>query len=194
MLASASPRRREILSRLGLSFRQFSPSILEIGPDLARLDARRLVETLALRKAASYSPAGPEPHLVIGCDTLVFLGNETLGKPESRDRARDYLLRLSSREHLVMSGLAVRHIRTDRERVLSDTATTRVRFRALSRDEIDAYLDGDEWVDKAGAYAIQGAAGNFVEAIQGDYDNVVGLPVSLLDCLVGRLGLQLLPR
>jgi septum formation protein len=169
VLASSSPQRRAILEGLGVGFEVAVPAVEEA----AEGDPRTLVLENAVRKARSV-PASATP--VLGADTLVALGEHGLGKPRDESEAREYLTALSGRDHEVHSGLAL--LGPDGERVA--TATTRVRFRALSQPHLDWYLGSGEWRERAGGYAIQGRGAALVEQIEGDYWNVVGLPVSLL--------------
>ena len=127
----------------------------------------------ALRKARSLRATSAT---VLGVDTLVALGARTLGKPSDEGEAREFLTELSGREHEVHSGLALRGPAGER----AERATTRVRFRALAQAELDWYLASGEWRERAGGYAIQARGAALVERIEGDYSNVVGLPVSLL--------------
>lgn len=167
ILASRSPQRRAILEQLGIDFRVEAPEVEE----LREGDPRRLVAENARRKAAAVSGVR-----VLGVDTAVVLDGRAFGKPRDPAEAETFLRRLSGRTHEVMSGIALRDGRDER----SDVAVTRVRFRLLEQGDIDWYLDGGEWADRAGGYAIQGQGAALVEAIEGDYWNVVGLPVAAL--------------
>ena len=167
ILASRSPQRRAILEQLGVDFRVEAPEVEE----LAAGDPRRLVAENARRKAAAV-----EGTRVLGVDTAVVLDGRALGKPRDAAEAETFLRRLSGRTHEVMSGIALREGRDER----SDVAVTRVRFRLLEQGDLDWYLAGDEWRERAGGYAIQGQGAALVEAIEGDYWNVVGLPVAAL--------------
>lgn len=172
VLASGSPRRRDLLRRLGLDFRvrptdadETWPEELEVGP---------AAEAVALRKAEAAEAPGA---LVLAADTVVVLDGEVLGKPADADDARQSLRRLSGRTHVVVTGLA---LRLD-DRTATAHETTHVTFAPLSEAEIDAYVRTGSPLDKAGAYGIQDDAGAlFVERIEGDYFNVVGLPVRRL--------------
>ena len=127
--------------------------------------------------------------IIIGADTLVSLDEHVLGKPHSRSDAREMLVLLSGKEHLVLTGLCILDTQTDES--AEAVEETFVRFRELSEQEIDSYLDTGEWEDKAGAYAIQGRGALFVEAISGDYFNVMGLPLCRLGLLLKELGVEL---
>jgi septum formation protein len=177
ILASRSPQRRAILEQLGVAFRVEAPDVEE----LTEGDPRRLVRENALRKARAVGAAG---ELVLGADTAVVLDGRAFGKPRDRAEAETFLRRLSGRTHEVMSGIAVREP-NGAER--SDVAVTKVRFRRLEPPDLDWYLASGEWSDRAGAYAIQGRGAALVEEIEGDYWNVVGLPVAALLRLVPGL-------
>ena len=181
ILASRSPQRRAILEQLGVEFRVEAPEVEE----LATGEPRRLVRENALRKARAVY-AGEER--VLGADTAVVLDGRVFGKPRDEAEAETFLRRLSGRTHEVMSGIALREP-GGAER--SDVAVTRVRFRRLEPPNLAWYLATGEWSERAGAYAIQGRGAALVEEIEGDYWNVVGLPVAALlrlvpDLLAGR--------
>ena len=168
ILASGSPQRRAILEQLGIEFRVEVPEVEE----LTEGDPRELVVDNALRKARAV--AG---ELVLGVDTEVVLGGHVLGKPaDERDAARS-LRALSGGVHEVMSGIA---LRDEAMREGTDVVVSRVRFRSLSSRELDWYLGTGEWQGRAGGYAIQARGAALVEEIEGDYLNVVGLPVAAL--------------
>jgi septum formation protein len=167
VLASRSPRRRAILDQLGVEFRVEPPEVEE----LSEGDPRELVRENALRKARAV-----DGERVLGVDTAVVLDGRSFGKPRDAAEAERFLRELSGRDHEVMSGIAIRE--GDLEG--SAVAVTRVRFRELDERTIDWYLSRGEWGDCAGGYAIQGKGAALVEEIEGDYWNVVGLPVPLL--------------
>jgi len=146
-------------------------------------------------EGAAVPSAAPRPHFILGADTIVVVDGGVLGKPGDRAEARRMLALLSGRSHLVITGVALmREDVSGERRCVVGSAETEVWFRALRPVQLDAYLDGGEWADKAGAYGIQGAAGLFVERIEGEYANVVGLPLSLMVMLCARLGFDLLGR
>jgi len=177
ILASNSPRRREILKNMGLIFTSVSPAI-EDEESYLRADAvRDSIVELSEAKASSVASKYPES-LIIGSDTLVFSEGEILGKPRDRADALAMLKKLSGRIHTVYTGLSLLY--PSDCYIISECAETKVRFRSISDEEIDSYLDLEEYGDKAGAYAIQGRAMNFVEEINGCFYNVMGLPVSAL--------------
>ncbi len=181
ILASRSPQRRAILEQLGVAFRVEAPAVEE----LTEGDPRRLVRENALRKARAVAARGER---VLGADTAVVLDGRVFGKPRDEREAETFLRRLSGRTHEVMSGIAVREpVGAER----TDVAVTRVRFLRLEAPELAWYLTTGEWRERAGAYAIQGRGAALVEEIEGDYWNVVGLPVAGLlrlipDLLGGR--------
>ena len=190
LLASSSPRRQEFLRALGIPFRSFSPEVdetLREGED--PFDA---AERLARAKASAAPRGGGEGEspLVVAADTLVVLEGRALGKPAGRAEARAMLRALSGRRHEVVTGVALL-----REGLLvSGRDVTEVLFTPLDDATIERYVETGEADDKAGAYALQGIAGYFVESIEGSPSNVVGLPVRLLYTLAARMGIDLLPR
>jgi len=189
LLASSSPRRRELLIAAGIPFETVSTDAVE--EDIGT-DPRRLAEQNALRKArGARLPAGLHTKVfVLGADTVVVVGGRILGKPGDAGEAGDMLRRLSAVEHHVVTGVALIELGVDGEvaRELVGASVTAVRFRSLSVGEIDAYLLSEEWRGKAGAYAIQGLASLFAEGIEGDHSNIVGLPLSLLGELLREAG------
>ena len=177
ILASASPRRKEILQALGVAFticpakgeeKSDKTDPCELVEDLARHKGKEVY--LRLKEEGKLTP----DDLILSCDTVVALDGEILGKPKDLTDARRMLSELSGREHMVASGIC---LTTADGRQLSSFDTTFVRFFKVSEDEIDAYLASEKVLDKAGAYAIQGGASRFVKSIRGDYLNVVGLPL-----------------
>lgn len=169
ILASRSPQRRAILDQLGIAFTVAEPCYEEIDPPGAL--PQELVITHAVGKAASV-----EGDRVLGVDTTVALDGDSLAKPADAEQAAAMLRRLSGRTHTVYSGLCLRVGATDHVRL----AATDVSFRELSEHDIAWYVARDEWCERAGGYAVQGAGAALVTAIAGDYTNVVGLPVAAL--------------
>jgi septum formation protein len=167
VLASASPRRRELLARLGLTFRVVPADI-----DETPLPGERPVALVRRLAAAKAAAVAGDP--VLAADTIVEVDGTILGKPVDADDARVMLRRLSGRAHHVHTGIAVR----SGERVQVDVATTVVTFVPLTPALVDWYVAGGESLDKAGAYAIQGTGGAFVEHVRGSVSNVVGLPLT----------------
>jgi septum formation protein len=187
VLASSSPRRREILASLGLTFEARAADVDEtLLPGESASDA---AERLARAKAETAAAGTPEA-LVVAADTLVVLDGDALGKPRDRADARRMLATLSGRAHDVVTGVACAH----GGRIVSGRETTRVVFAAMSGAEIAAYSATGEPDDKAGAYALQGIGGLFVERVEGSPSNVVGLPVRLLYRLASELGVDLAVR
>jgi septum formation protein len=172
VLASASPQRRAILDRLGVSF-TVRPTETQ---ELAAGDPAEVAVENALRKArAARIPGVCE--VVLGCDTLVALDGVIYGKPGDERAARASLAALSGATHEVVSGVA---LLVEGEEERTAVARTRVRFRVLGEDLLDWYLATGEWRGPAGGYAIQGAGAALVLAVEGDYENVVGLPLATL--------------
>ncbi len=180
VLASASPRRRELLTRMGLSFEVIvSEADESLAANTPPADG---VRTVAERKARAVLPLAPDA-LVIAADTTVDLDGTSLGKPRSQDEALSMLLSLSGRTHKVHTGVAVAY----RGRLLTATDTTAVTFRPFDRREALAYIKTGEPMDKAGAYGIQGKGGALVASTDGEFDNVVGLPCRLLSRLLAEI-------
>jgi septum formation protein len=175
VLASSSPRRAEILRRSGWPFEAVASNIDETAR--AGEGAVEYVERLACEKAETVAE-GRASGLVLGADTVVVVGGQVLGKPVDDADARRMLELLSGRWHDVLSGVAL--VRTETSEVLVAHELTRVRFASLTDAEIDWYISTGEPADKAGAYAIQGHAALFIEEIEGDYWNIVGLPIRLV--------------
>ena len=172
VLASQSPRRSEILRQAGM---EFTVRVADVDESpLAGESPAEYVRRLAAAKAFAIEPADGET--VLGADTTVVIDGEILGKPADAADARRMLARLSGRRHEVLTGICLRRGTL----ATCDHATTGVVFAALSSAEIDEYVASGEPMDKAGAYAIQGLAAKFVERIEGDYFNVMGLPVALV--------------
>lgn len=169
ILASASPRRHALLKALGLPFTIHSPDVDET----AYGAPEEIVEQLALRKASAVAEAEADAWIV-AADTIVYIDGMVLGKPHSADDARDMLARLSARAHDVYTGICL--MDADTRAYDLRAARTRVWFRALTRGQIDEYIDTGEYADKAGAYAIQGGARAFVERYEGSYENIIGFP------------------
>ena len=170
ILASGSPRRRELLALMGYSFKVCTPDVDEHVTGHARDIVSALAQCKA-RAAAAYYDCG----VVVASDTLVSLDGIPLGKPWDEADARRMLSALSAREHEVFTGVCVLDVET--EKCETRSVRTGVTFRALTSEEIDAYVATGEPMDKAGAYAIQGGAGQFVEALDGSFENVMGFPV-----------------
>lgn len=186
LLASGSARRLELLRRIGVE-----PLVRVADVDETPVPGEPPAETVArLAAAKARAVDAPPGTLVIAADTEVVLDGVVLGKPADREQATAMLAALSGREHQVITGV---HVRCD-DREASAVVGTVVRFRALRADEIEAYVAGDEPYDKAGGYGIQGAAGMFVDRIEGSDTNVIGLPLATVVELAAEVGVTLLPR
>lgn len=186
ILASGSPRRRELLTQMGLSFTVHPSHIDEtLEPGLT---PRQQVERLSLRKARDVSASLGADTVVLSADTVVVLDGHILGKPADEADARAMLHSLSGRSHLVLTGVTV----IGPKGTETHCEETEVFFRVLSFREIDAYIATGEPMDKAGAYGIQGYAALFAEKLMGDYYNVVGLPVCQVGKMLRRAGIGLL--
>lgn len=181
-LASSSPRRHEILSALGLRFTAAGVDIDETRYEGEPVAA--MVVRLAVAKAAAARPEVDRTVPVIAADTAVALDDRVLGKPVSGDDAAQMLASLSGRTHDVLTGVALDYA----GKVRTATSVTEVRFREISPDEARAYWQSGEPLDKAGAYAVQGVGGIFVEDISGSYSGVVGLPVFETAALLADAG------
>jgi septum formation protein len=182
-LASGSPRRRELLAQIGVPFIQVAASIDET--PLAGEAADAYVQRLASGKAAAGLLAAPAGAVVLGADTAVILDGCILGKPMDEQDASRMLAALSGRQHQVLTAVAV----GTPGRVEVCCVSSQVRFRHLGASEIQAYWASGEPVDKAGSYAIQGLGAVFVEAIEGSYSAVVGLPLCETAALLARFGI-----
>ncbi len=181
ILASQSPRRQTLLREMGLTFTVRVSDADETPPP--GVSPQEAAVCVACRKAEAVARA-PED-VVIGADTTVLTPEgEVFGKPHSRDEARRMLESLSGRTHTVITGVAV--LRGEEKRLR--TVETRVRFRCLRHEEIEAYIDTGEPFDKAGAYGVQGRAAWLVDVIDGDFFNVVGLPISPLGEMLREVG------
>ena len=175
ILASQSPRRRELLGRMGFTDFIVRPAVGEEVID-ASLSPDKLVEELSRQKCAEVAALSDADDLVIAADTVVAIDGTVLGKPRSEQEAIAMLSRLSGRHHTVYTGVTV----CRGEEVLTAHEATRVHFRPLTQREIEAYISTGEPMDKAGSYGIQGYGSMLVAGISGDYFNVVGLPIGKL--------------
>lgn len=189
VLASSSPRRRELLSLLRVPFEIRAP---EVDERMRRGESPvRYVRRLAVLKA-SVATLGTPGSVVIGADTTVVIDGRVIGKPRSESHAMRMLATLEGRTHQVLTGVAVVDSREARPRTRTFVARTSVRFAPMSRAEIRAYVESGEPLDKAGAYAIQGHGAAFVAGVRGSVTNVIGLPLAELRRLL--VGLDVLPR
>ncbi len=181
ILASGSPRRRELLGQLYDSFEIITSEVDEtLLDDVSPVDG---VEILAVRKGSAVAKTLPCECVVISSDTLVELGGVPLGKPTSESDAYRMLRSLSGNYHNVHTGIAVHYD----NRVISGVASARVKFKDISDEDIYEYIAGGEPMDKAGAYAIQGEGGKFIEGYDGDFDTIMGLSVSLTKSLIDQI-------
>lgn len=181
VLASTSPRRRSLLAEAGLEFECLDP-----GPDgeSDAADPRQRVMTYAATKAASGHRLRPDA-LVLASDTLVWCNGEFLPKPVDRADAARMLELLQNRRHQVWTAVCVRN---PAGQEFADAAVTEVEFGSIDADDLEHYLNGSEWTDKAGAYGIQGTAGAWAKVVTGDLDTVIGLPVALSFKLLRQAG------
>ena len=188
ILASNSPRRRELLAQIGIrDFQILSPDVDEAVE--SGLSPARMVEALSLRKARAAAGRAGAEDLILAADTVVALDGRVLGKPRDQEEAFAMLSALSGREHRVYTGVTV----LGGGQAATEHEETAVAFRALTPEEIRDYIATGEPMDKAGAYGIQGVGALLVQGIRGDYCNVVGLPVFRLGRMLSGFGVKL-PR
>lgn len=188
ILASASPRRRQLLEQVGCKFSIVTSEVKENNQLAIPPEQLVIRHALAKARAVSAEAAVGAEDVVIGADTIVVLNGTVFGKPADALGARQMLTALSGNSHLVITGIAV--IRSDA--FWTDYAQTKVEMMQLTADEIERYIATGEPLDKAGAYAIQGRGAMFVRCIQGCYSNVVGLPLNSLAGLFKKAGINLL--
>ena len=183
ILASASPRRKQILKKSGLKFKVVKSNFKEyVDP---RLKPHELVKKLSLEKAKSVYKKYKES-IIIAADTIVVRRGKILGKPKNENEAAEMLKFLSNKRHLVITGFTI----IDRNNIITKSEETKVRMRKINNEEIDAYIQTKEPFDKAGAYAIQGMAKKFIEKIEGDFSNAIGLPIKSLRKELKKLGIK----
>ncbi|PLX98868.1 MAG: septum formation inhibitor Maf [Desulfuromonas sp.] len=185
VLASGSPRRKQMLENLGIEFTVIPSSAAEDEiPDETPEDH---VVRLSIDKAKEVAERPDVPgRWFIGSDTIVLQEGRILGKPAGKEDAAAMLRSLSGSEHRVLSGYAI--IDREQQEIVADAVSTMVRFRELTESEIAGYIASGEPMDKAGAYAIQGKGGVFVESIEGSYNNVVGMPLCQVIEVLKRMG------
>ncbi len=194
VLASGSPRRREVLSGLGAAF-EVRPVDIDESPAEGEAPDAYVLRLARSKAIASVETGTGGDEIVLAADTIVVLDGALLGKPRDAADAKAMLERLSGRWHEVLTGVAVHSVargRVARDLRLSDLCRTRVRFAGLSAKEIDWYVGSGEPLDKAGAYGIQGLGALFVDSVEGNYSNVVGLPLPLTYRLLREAGFSLL--
>jgi septum formation protein len=184
LLSSGSPRRKELLSLLGIPFQAVAPNIPEIQQlnETPRSFCLRISREKALLMTQKYPDA-----LVIGADTIVVIDGTILGKPSNTSEAYDFLMLLQDKMHYVLTGYTI----ASGTHFISKVIKTKVRFRAMTEKEIAWYVSTGEPMDKAGAYAVQGIGSLFIEKIHGCYTNVIGLPLSHLYKDLKKFGVQL---
>ena len=187
ILASQSPRRRQLLGQIGVEYFEILVPEADESYDPA-LPPEEIVASICRKKAKAAGALADDPGaLIIAADTMVFLGDLRLGKPRDQVDAYTMLSALSGRTHQVCTGVSV----CRGERMETRTETTAVTFRELTQDEIWGYIRTGDPMDKAGAYGVQGRAALFVTGIQGDYFNVMGLPLCLLGRMLEEFGVKL---
>lgn len=178
ILASKSPRRRDLLDRAGYRFRVVPAELGEPDLEHPEMAPEDMAEALAYFKARQVADDVGPGHIVLGADTIVALGHEIFGKAEDAEQARSILKKLSHNQHRVITAVVV--IDTDTDRRMLDFEVTHITMKPMTAQEIDSYIASGSWKDKAGAYAIQEGADKFVTDIVGSFENVVGLPVDLI--------------
>ncbi len=187
VLASASPRRKELLQKIGLQFEVDAGNCAEeIDPTLK---PDEIVRRISIEKARAVASRHKDA-VIIAADTIGVIGKKLLGKPHTAGEARKMLAQISGKSHEVITGFTVLDTATDK--IVSGTVNTKVYIKKLTRKEIDAYVETGEPLDKAGAYGIQGLGAVIVEKIEGDYYNVVGLPLSALAEVLQEFGISVL--
>jgi len=187
ILASQSPRRKQLLEQIGLKF-EIDPSNYEEDMSL-KMEPSKLAEFLSLGKAKDV--AGRHKNsIIISADTIVAVDDEVFGKPKTPEKAKYMLRKLSGRAHSVITGFSI--IDTETNKQISKSVETKVYFKDIPEQEMDAYIVTGEPLDKGGSYAIQGLAALFVEKIEGDYFNIVGLPILALTTELKNFGIGIL--
>jgi septum formation protein len=187
ILASASPRRKELLEKLGFKF-EVAPGNCEEAIN-SGLEPHELVRQLSIIKAKS-AVAGNKNAIIIAADTIGLIGNKILGKPHTENEARKMLKVIAGKPHTVITGFTV--LDTATNKIITKTVDTKVYVKKLTNGEIEAYVKTGEPLDKAGAYAIQGLGSIIVERIEGDYYNVMGLPLTSLVETLKEFGINIL--
>ena len=188
ILASASPRRKELLERIGLKFEVEPSNYVEDIHSGAK--PHELAQKISLEKAKAVANKHKKNAIIIAADTFIVCEGEILGKPHTENEAKKMLEAINGKPHSVITGFTI--IDTENNKELSKSAETKVYVRRLSSSEIDAYVKSREPLDKAGAYAIQGLGSVIVDRIDGDYYNVIGLPLSALTEGLKEFGVNIL--
>ncbi len=187
ILASTSPRRKELFEKTGILFEVVGSSYEEdMTLDMSPKD---LAIYLSRGKAEDVANKYPDA-VVIGADTFTVLGNEVFGKPYTKEKAKERLMMLSGKQHSIITGFTI--IEKSENKIVSKAMETKVFFKDLTEKEIDDYVETGEPMDKAGAYAIQGLGGKLIEKTEGSYDNIIGLPVDeVVQILKGEFGVTI---
>lgn len=188
ILASQSPRRKQLLEQIGLDF-EIIPSNFEENMEGEKFSPK-LIETLAYQKALEVSQRNDEQALIIAADTVVILGKDLLGKPKNEQEAKIMLQKLSNKTHKVVTAIAI--IDKYENKTLINHAESKVTFKKLSDREIQDYIKTGEPMDKAGAYGIQAYGSIFVTKVEGCYNNIVGLPLNLLSEMLKSFSVYLI--
>ena len=187
ILASSSPRRKNLLSQIGLEF-EVDPS--DYQEDLTlKMEPKELAEHLSLGKAKDVAKRHKDSIIIAG-DTFCVFEKEILGKPHTPERAKEMLQKLNGKSHSIITGFTI--IDTETNKQVSKSIETKVYFRNISEEEIDAYIATGEPLEKAGAYAMQHLGGLFIEKIEGDYFNIIGLPILPLSIELKNFGINIL--
>lgn len=173
ILASASPRRKELLKKIIPDFKVCESNIDETIPQNIELNS--VAEHLATKKALNVYKNNPND-IVIGADTIIVFDNKIYGKPKNQAEAKEMIEKFSGNRHIVITGVCI----VDKNKTLSFSSVNEVEFYSLNNNEIEDYLSTASYFDKAGAYAIQDLGGLFVKEIKGDYNSIIGLPISRL--------------
>lgn len=190
ILASASPRRKELLEQIGVIFTVKPSSCEEIITDT---DSAKIVVSLSQQKAIDIAQ-NENDAIIIGSDTIVSIDNCILGKPKDKEDAYRMLKLLQGNTHQVYTGVTVIHLHGDKSEVYSFYSSTDVSFYEMTDDQIYNYIESGEPMDKAGAYGIQGKSAIYIKDINGDYNTVVGLPVAMLYQTLRLKGIDLLEK
>jgi len=187
ILASASPRRKELLEKIGLKFKVEPSNHVE---DMhSGLKPHALARSISLEKALAV--AGKHKNaIVIAADTFIVFRGKIMGKPGTEDAAKNMLMTINGKSHSVITGFTI--LDTDENKILSRSVETKIHIKRLTLEEIDAYIKSKEPLDKAGAYAIQGLGSVIVKKIEGDYFNVMGLPLNALAESLKEFGIHIL--
>lgn len=181
-LASASPRRKELLKKVVKNFQVIVSQFNE--NSIKAKSPRSFVKLAALGKTKDIAEKIKAPAIIIGCDTIVVVKNKILGKPKDKQEAQDFLKLLSGTKHRVLSGLALIYKDKNKMKIITAIEETKIKFKKLTQQEIEEYVDKFKPFDKAGGYGVQETGDIFVEQIEGEFDNVVGLPTKLLKNMI----------